>query len=133
MIDTKEDVIIQNIANHSAFFSTQITKDVGFRVMQLRKLKTAICQYQQKIESALWDDLHKSPEEAYLTEISIVLSEIEYHIKYLKKWALPKKVATPLHLFPSSSKVLYEPLGTALIVAPWNYPFQLLGHLQCRQ
>lgn len=54
-----------------------------------------------------------------------MLSEVEHHIKHLKKWASPKKVATPLHLFPSSSKVLYEPLGTALIVAPWNYPFQL--------
>jgi aldehyde dehydrogenase (NAD+) len=126
MIDTAEDVIIQNIANHSAFFSTQITKDIGFRILQLRKLKTAIRQYQQKIERALWNDLHKSPEEAYVTEISIVLSEIEHHIKHLKKWASPKKVATPLHLFPSSSKVLYEPLGTALVVAPWNYPFQLL-------
>jgi hypothetical protein len=45
MIDTAEDVIIQNIANHSAFFSTQITKDIGFRVVQLRKLKTAIRQH----------------------------------------------------------------------------------------
>jgi aldehyde dehydrogenase (NAD+) len=126
MIDTAEEVIIQNIANHSAFFSTQITKDIDYRVAQLRKLKIAIIQYQDKIELALWDDLHKSPEEAYLTEISIVLSEIEHHIQHLKKWASPKKVATPLHLFPSSSKILFEPLGTALIVAPWNYPFQLL-------
>ena len=126
MIDTAEEVIIKKIEHHSAFFSTQITKDIGYRVAQLRKLKTAIIQYQDKIELALWDDLHKSPEEAYVTEISIVLSEIEHHIKHLKKWASPKKVATPLHLFPSSSKILFEPVGTALIVAPWNYPFQLL-------
>jgi aldehyde dehydrogenase (NAD+) len=126
MIDTTEEVIIKKIEHHSAFFSTQITKDIGYRVAQLRKLKTAITQYQDKIELALWDDLHKSPEEAYVTEISIVLSEIEHHIKHLKKWASPKKVATPLHLLPSLSKILFEPLGTALIVAPWNYPFQLL-------
>lgn len=126
MIDTAADVIIKNIANHSVFFSTQITKDIGFRITQLRKLKKVILQYQEKIALALWDDLHKSPEEAYVTEISIVLSEITHHIKHLKKWASPKKVATPLHLLPSSSKILYEPLGTALIVAPWNYPFQLL-------
>jgi len=91
MIDTAADVIIKNIANHSVFFSTQITKDIGFRITQLRKLKKAILQYQEKIALALWDDLHKSPEEAYVTEISIVLSEITHHIKHLKKWASPKK------------------------------------------
>jgi aldehyde dehydrogenase (NAD+) len=90
-------------------------------------LKTAILKYQDKIERALWDDLNKSPEEAEVTEISIVLSEIKLHIKYLKKWASPKRVATPLQFFPSSRKILFEALGTALIVAPWNYPFQLLS------
>tara|TARA_R110002050_G_scaffold225086_2_gene360954 strand:- start:233 stop:1441 length:1209 start_codon:yes stop_codon:yes gene_type:complete len=70
--------------------------------------------------------LHKSPEESYLTEISIVTGEIDNHIKHLKKWAKPKRVSTPLHLLPSSSKIIYEPLGLSLIVAPWNYLFQLL-------
>lgn len=126
MKDTAEDLIINKIAAHKAFFSTHKTKDIGFRLTQLRKLKKAIVQYQEKIEAALWEDLHKSPEEAYLTEISIVTGEIDNHIKHLKQWASPKRVTSPLHLIPSSSKVLYEPLGTALIVAPWNYPFQLL-------
>jgi aldehyde dehydrogenase (NAD+) len=81
---------------------------------------------QQKIEAALWEDLHKSPEETYLTEISIVTKEIDNHIKHLKKWTRPRRVPTPLHLLPSSSRIVYEPLGKALIVAPWNYPFQLL-------
>ena len=70
--------------------------------------------------------MHKSPEESYLTEISIVTGEIDNHIKHLKKWAKPKRVSTPLHLLPSSSKIIYEPLGLSLIVAPWNYLFQLL-------
>jgi aldehyde dehydrogenase (NAD+) len=74
----------------------------------------------------LWKDLHKSPEESYLTEISIVTGEIDNHIKHLKKWAKPKRVSTPLYILPSSSKIIYEPLGLSLIVAPWNYPFQLL-------
>ena len=82
MIGTAEDVIIKKIANHSAFFSIQIRKDIGYRVVQLRKLKTAIIPYQDKIELALWDAVHKSPEEAYVTEISIVLSEIEHHIQH---------------------------------------------------
>ncbi|MEZ4842010.1 MAG: aldehyde dehydrogenase family protein, partial [Flavobacteriaceae bacterium] len=124
--EISENIVIERIADQKAFFATHQTKDVAFRIAQLRKLKNAIHNYQQKIEDALWKDLHKSPQEAYLTEISIVTNEIDFHLKHLKKWAQPKRVATPLHLLPSSSKILHEPLGVALIVAPWNYPFQLL-------
>ncbi len=123
---TEEKKIIQYIETQRDFFSTNKTKEPAFRLEQLRKLKQVISKYRQKIEDALWKDLHKSPEESYLTEISIVTGEIDNHIKHLKKWAKPKKVATPLHLLPSKSKIIYEPLGLALIVAPWNYPFQLL-------
>lgn len=126
MIDTSENSIVEYIANQKVFFSTHQTKDINFRLVQLRKLKKVILQNQQKIEQALWKDLHKSPEEAYLTEISIVTGEIDNHIKQLKKWAKPKRVSTPIHLLPSSSKIIYEPLGVALIVSPWNYPFQLV-------
>lgn len=126
MIDTAEDTIVKLIAAQRAFFASHQTKDIDFRLTQLRKLKQNIQKYQERIQQALWVDLHKSPEEAYLTEISIVTSEIDNHIKHLKKWAKPKKVSTPIHLQPSSSKILFEPLGVALIVAPWNYPFQLL-------
>ncbi len=126
MIDTAEDIIVQNIASQRAFFATYQTKDIGFRIEQLRKLKQTILKHQERIQKALWEDLHKSPEEAYLTEISIVTGEIDNHISNLKKWARPKKVSTPIHLQPSSSKIIYEPLGIALIIAPWNYPFQLL-------
>lgn len=126
MIDTSENSIVEYIANQKVFFSTHQTKVINFRLAQLRKLKKVILQNQQKIEQALWKDLHKSPEEAYLTEISIVTGEIDNHIKQLKKWAKPKRVSTPIHLLPSSSKIIYEPLGVALIVSPWNYPFQLV-------
>ncbi len=126
MKETAKTIIIKKLESQRTYFLTHQTKDVGFRLAQLRKLKQATLQYQEKIENALWEDLHKSPEESYLTEISIVIGEIDNHIKHLRKWAKTKRVATPLHLFPSSSKVIYEPLGVALIVAPWNYPFQLL-------
>ena len=66
------------------FFSTNKTKDISFRVQQLRKLKEAVLKYQTKIEEVLWKDLHKSPEETYLTEISIVTNEIDNHIKHIK-------------------------------------------------
>jgi len=126
MTDTTEEAIINLIANQKAFFSTHQTKNIDYRLSQLRKLKEAILRYQKKIELALWADLHKSPEEAYVTEISIVLNEIDFHLKHLKKWARPERASTPIYLLPSSSKIVYEPLGLALIVSPWNYPFQLV-------
>ncbi|MCF8295617.1 MAG: aldehyde dehydrogenase [Bacteroidales bacterium] len=126
MHETSESVIVDLLARQRAFFASHETKNLAFRLHQLKRLKQAIQQYQSKIEQALWTDLHKSPEEAYLTEISIVTGEIDNHLKKLKKWAKPRKVHTPIHVLPSSSQIIYEPLGVALIVAPWNYPFQLL-------
>lgn len=126
MKETAEDTILKLLASQMGFFASQKTKNIQFRLDQLRNLKQTIIRNQEKIEEALWLDLHKSPEEVFLTEISIVLSEIDNHMDHLKKWSKPKKVSTPIHLQPSSSKIIYEPLGVALIVAPWNYPFQLL-------
>ena len=126
MKDTSESKIKTLIKNQRDFFSSNQTKDIDFRLGQLKRLKEAIHQYQGKIEAALWEDLRKSPEESYLTEISIVTLEIDNHLKHLKKWSAPERVSTPVHLQPSSSKIYFEPLGLSLIVAPWNYPFQLL-------
>lgn len=108
------------------FFATGSTRPVEFRMKALKQLKQAILNYHPRILDALWQDLHKSAEEAYLTEIGIVLSELDTHIAHLSKWAKPKRISTPLALFPSSSYIIHEPLGVSLIVAPWNYPFQLL-------
>ena len=118
--------ITKSIEEQRAFFRTNKTKSVEFRLEQLSKLKKNIKKRQPDIEKALWDDLRKSPQEVYLTEISVVLQELDNHIRNLKKWAKPQKAQTPLHLLPSRSGVVCEPLGVALIVAPWNYPFQLI-------
>jgi len=126
MNDTSLETIESLVAGHRSFFATHQTKDIAFRTEQLRRFKNAILKYEQQITEALYADLHKSAEEAYMTEISIVLQEIDNHLKHLKYWAKPNKVPTPIHLLPSSSKIMYEPLGVALIIAPWNYPFQLL-------
>lgn len=117
--------LVQLLQKQRDFFNTQQTKDIKFRIAALKKLKAAILNNSAKITDALYADLHKSYEEAYLSEISIVLSEIDYHLKNLKDWARTKQVHTPFHLLPSSSKIIMEPLGQALIIAPWNYPFQL--------
>jgi aldehyde dehydrogenase (NAD+) len=108
------------------YFLSNETKSIDFRLKQLKKLKHAVEKYSDHIYEALWKDLHKCKEEAFLTEISIVLNEINNHIKNLKKWAKPKNVKTPVYLMPSKSFVMYEPYGVTLIIAPWNYPFQLM-------
>jgi len=126
MEDTSREKIESLLAGQREFFATHQTKNIQFRIENLKKFQAAIQKYETKIGDALWTDLHKSFEEAYLTEISIVKQEIKNHLKHLKRWAKPKRVATPLQLLPSSCKIIFEPLGVALIVAPWNYPFQLL-------
>nr|WP_262487675.1 aldehyde dehydrogenase [Flexibacter flexilis] len=118
--------IVNIIAAQRHFFASHQTKSTDFRIKNLQKLKAAVLRNEAKIAAALWQDLHKSAEEAYLTETSIVLQEIDNHIKNLKKWTKPKRVPTPLHVLPSRSYLYAEPLGVALIIAPWNYPFQLL-------
>jgi aldehyde dehydrogenase (NAD+) len=126
MQETPENIILETFEAQKAYFGTHETKSISFRIQQLKKLKKSIKENEDRISEALWKDLHKSPEEAYLTEISIVLSEIEYHIMNLKYWSKPKRVSTPIHLRPSRSKIIHEPLGVALLIAPWNYPFQLM-------
>ena len=118
---------IQNIAEaQKAFFRSGATLDLKFRKEMLRKFLAAFEKWEKRLCDALWTDLHKSYEEAFLTEISIVKAEAKMHLRHLKSWAKRRKVSTPLKLFPSRSYVVKEPLGNALVVSPWNYPVQLL-------
>ena len=121
-IESINDIVSQQ----REYFLTNETKSIDFRLKQLKRLKSAVEKYSDDIYDALWKDLHKCREEAFLTEINIVLTEINDHIKNIKKWSKPKKVKTPLYLMPSKSRVIYEPFGVALIIAPWNYPFHLM-------
>ncbi len=126
MEDTSAQTIIETLLRQREFFASGQTKDPNFRLIQLKHFKEAVIRFEKSITDALYLDLHKSYEEAYLTEVSIVVQEIGNHIRHLKRWARPRRVLTPLHLLPSSGRIHYEPLGVALIMAPWNYPFQLL-------
>ncbi|MBQ3248755.1 MAG: aldehyde dehydrogenase [Alistipes sp.] len=114
------------VATQRRYFRKHKTFDVEFRMIALRRLRDAIVRYERELTDALYADLHKSYEEAYLTEISILLGEIDNFLKHLPRWAAPSKKDTPLKLFPSRSAILTEPLGVSLIIAPWNYPVQLL-------
>lgn len=108
------------------FFHSGATLDIEFRKAMLNKFLQAMEKWEKELSDALWKDLHKSYEEAYLTELSIVKDEIKTHIRNINKWSRRKKEKSPLKLFPSKSYLVKEPLGNALIISPWNYPVQLL-------
>ena len=108
------------------FFLTGKSRKYDFRREQLQRLQRAMKQWARPLFDALWQDLHKSEQEATLTELSIVEGEIRNHLRHLKRWMRPERRSTPLKMMPSRSRVVSEPLGTALIISPWNYPVQLL-------
>ena len=125
-MNTPTGQIIQTLQQQREFFASGQTLEIRFRKEMLRRLLNAMELWEEQLAGALWKDLHKSYEEAYLTELSIVKGEIKSHLKNLSNWAKPEKVPTPAKLAPSKSRIVKEPLGCALIIAPWNYPVQLL-------
>ena len=121
-----QNYITTTLLSQRAYFRSGTTLPLSFRRQMLRKLSDAMHQYEKPLAEALWIDLHKSYEEAYLTELSIVYGEIRNHLKHLRCWAKPERKSSPLAIMPASSRIVKEPLGNALIIAPWNYPVQLL-------
>ncbi len=126
MISTTNQTDISTIvSSQKQYYRTQITKSTDFRKEQLRKLRKAIIQSEDELYKAVDKDLGKGYEEAFLTEMSLVIKEIDLHVKNLARWTKPKRVSTPIYLLPSRSEVVAEPMGVALIIGPFNYPFQL--------
>lgn len=107
-------------------FSTGYTKDYGWRVEQLKKIIQMTEEQQDKIIAALKADLGKCKSESWTSEIGFIIGDAKHTLKYLKKWMKPRKVSTPVAAQPGKSYQLPEPLGTALIIGAWNYPFQLV-------
>ncbi|MGB1171401.1 MAG: aldehyde dehydrogenase family protein [Flavobacteriaceae bacterium] len=118
--------IDQLYKEQKAFFASQKTLSVAFRKEQLRKLRKTILDHQNELEEAVWKDLRKSKEEFYITEINVVITEIDFHLKNVSHWSKPQRVPSPYYLFPGKASVYHHPYGTSLIISPWNYPFQLL-------
>ena len=126
MENTSTERIEAVVKAQKEYFRSGATLDIKFRKEMLRRFGEAMQKWENKLCDALWHDLHKSYEEAYLTEISIVNGEIKNHLKHIGAWTRRRKAHSPLKLFPSRSYIVKEPLGSTLIVSPWNYPVQLL-------
>lgn len=119
------DEIISIVKFQREYFAMGETLSVKFRLGMLKKLKRVILEYEDKINSAIKEDLGKSSFESYMCETGIVLSEISYMIKHIKSFSRDEAVLSPLAQFPSRSFVKKSPYGVCLIMSPWNYPFLL--------
>ena len=126
-------MVNSNLKEHKVYYQQQVeyfrdgkTKPIQNRINTLRKLYNLFKENESLIHSALNKDLGKSKFESYATELGIVLDEIKYHIRNITSWSSPTRSANPITNFPATSYTTYEPLGNVFIIAPWNYPFQLL-------
>nr|WP_106783879.1 aldehyde dehydrogenase [Lysinibacillus timonensis] len=122
---TSQDVE-QMIEQQRSFFYTGATRNIEYRKEQLNKLKKSIKKYDRDILNALNRDLGKSEFEGYTNEVGIVLDSIRYMLKNMDDWNQPEEVKTPISLQPAKSFIVREPYGVALIIGPFNYPFQLV-------
>jgi aldehyde dehydrogenase (NAD+) len=101
------------------------TEPIKQRIARLKKLRKWVFDNRGRIQQALHSDLRKSPEEADLTEVYVVLSDLKKAIKNLKYWVMSEPMGTSLSYLGTKGEIYYEPKGTVLIISPWNYPFSL--------
>jgi aldehyde dehydrogenase (NAD+) len=107
------------------FFNRNNTKDVSFRVLQLKKLKAVLIKHEDELAQAILLDFGKSEFDFFTTEMGIIYKDIDDTIKHIHNWSKKKRVRTNLFNFPGSSYILKEPFGSCLVIGPWNYPYQL--------
>lgn len=113
-------------ANRTAVAATTAAQ----RIEKLRRLERAVLERRDEIRAAMWEDYRKPPAEVDLSEIYPIVSEARHAVRHLRRWMRPRRVRTRLALFGSRSAIVYEPKGVVLIIAPWNFPFNLtLGPL----
>ena len=109
-----------------AFFRTGKTLDVDFRIEQLKKLRQAVLDHRELLEAALYEDLNKSPVEAYLCDLGPVIVEVNEILHGLRRWARPERHFSGLMCFPSTCTTVYKmPYGVSLVISPFNFPILL--------
>jgi len=114
------------VEKQRAYFHTGATLDVDFRIEQLKKLRKAVLDHKELLEKALWEDLRKSPVEAYLCDLGPVIVEVDEILKGIRRWARPERHFSGLMCFPSMSTTVYKmPYGVSLIISPFNFPILL--------
>lgn len=123
---TTVPTIPEMVAVARARFTDGSTRPVERRIRHLQALRSMLTENDEEFTAALWDDLHKNAAEAHTTEIDVVLAEIESTLRHVRGWARPRRVRTPLAFRPARALVVPEPLGVVLVLAPWNYPVQIL-------
>ncbi|TRX57269.1 aldehyde dehydrogenase family protein [Thalassomonas sp. M1454] len=107
------------------YFDSNITRDLTWRIQQLKQIKKLVIENEQALLDALQQDLGKPALEAWITELSYITGDVDHVLKHIKKWAKPVKVSTPLVVMPGKSFIKPEPQGSVLIMSAWNYPVQL--------
>ena len=124
--NTSAERIQELVEKQRAFYATGTTRDIQWRKQQLKAFNAGLKKWEKPLCDALWQDLHKSYEEAFMTELGLVYGEIGEAIRKIGKWSRRRCKPTNLPVLPSASYIVREPLGCTLIVSPWNYPVQLL-------
>ncbi len=115
----------KEIQQQRDFFFSGKTRDINFRIAQLKKLKQLIMENETKMAEAILLDFGKSEFDLYTTELSIIYTDINESIKKVKSWSKRKRIRTNVLNMPAKSFIIPEPLGVSLIIGAWNYPFQL--------
>ena len=118
--------IESTVAAARHLYRTGATKPLAWRLAQLKAMNQMLLDHRDDFAAALAADLGKHPSEAWMTEIGFLTSDIAHTLKHLEGWLKPRKTTVPLALQPARATTVLEPLGVVLVIAPWNYPIQLL-------
>ncbi|MEU6052605.1 aldehyde dehydrogenase family protein [Streptomyces xanthochromogenes] len=127
MNDHSTEQPAETVARLRATFRSGRTQPLDWRTAQLRRLREMLTTHGADLAEALHADLGKSSTEAFRTEIDFTIREIDHTLEHLADWLRPEPAPVPAHLgADATARTQYDPLGVVLVIAPWNYPVQLL-------
>ena len=123
---TPLDTISGVVADARLAYTSGRTRPREWRVATLKRLRALVETHEDRLLAALAADFGKPRFEAWATEIGFILSDIDHTLAHLSNWMAPEKVVTPVAFKPGTSAIVPEPVGVVCVIAPWNYPVQLL-------